>query len=50
MNWVENHTFYKANVVGDFRDNQFQNEETLELKIGAQIMFIRNDATQEKIF
>ena len=40
--------FYKANVVGDFRDNQFPNEETLELKIGAQIMFIRNDATQEK--
>lgn len=40
--------FYKANVIGDFKDSQFPNDETLELKVGAQVMFIRNDATQEK--
>lgn len=40
--------FYKANVIGDFKDSQFPNDETLELKVGAQVMFIRNDATQEQ--
>ena len=41
---------YKASVVGSFNETQFPNEETLELKIGAQIMFIRNDSTPEKKF
>ncbi len=40
--------FYKASIVGDFKDNQFPNDDVLELKVGAQIMFIRNDASQEK--
>jgi hypothetical protein len=40
--------FFKASIVGDFKDSQYPIEETLELKIGAQIMFIRNDASQEK--
>ena len=40
--------FYKASIIGDFKDTQFPNDETLELKVGAQIMFIRNDASQEK--
>ncbi len=40
--------FYKASVVGNFKENQYPNEETLELREGAQIMFIRNDATSEK--
>ncbi len=40
--------FFSASVIGDFRENNFPNEEELELKVGAQIMFIRNDASGEK--
>ena len=43
----ESHLF-KAKISGEFRENQFPNDETLELKAGAQIMFIRNDASSEK--
>lgn len=39
---------YKAEITGDFNENQYPNEEVLELKIGAQIMFIRNDASGER--
>ncbi len=40
--------FYKAKITGDFRENQYPNEETLELRVGTQIMFIRNDASSER--
>ena len=40
--------FYDAEIIGNFNENQFPNDEILELKIGAQIMFIRNDASGEK--
>lgn len=40
--------FYKAEIVGDFNENQYPNDEVLELKVGAQIMFIRNDASGER--
>lgn len=40
--------FYKAEVIGDFRETQYPNDEILELKIDAQIMFIRNDTSSEK--
>lgn len=40
--------FYKASVYGDFKESQFPNEETLELKVGAQIMFVRNDTSSDK--
>lgn len=39
---------YQAKVFGNFRENQFPNEEVLELKLGAQVMFIRNDTSQDK--
>jgi len=39
---------YEAKLFGDFKENQFPNEQFLELKVGAQIMFIRNDITGEK--
>jgi len=41
---------YKAKVWGEFKPNLFPNEETLELKEGAQIMFIRNDKDENKRF
>ena len=40
--------FFNATIKGDFKENQYPNEENLELKVGAQIMFIRNDASGEK--
>lgn len=39
---------YEARIIGDFRENQYPNEVELELKVGAQIMFIRNDASGER--
>ncbi|MCS3871275.1 ATP-dependent exoDNAse (exonuclease V) alpha subunit [Chryseobacterium ginsenosidimutans] len=39
---------YEAKLFGEFKENQFPNEQFLELKIGAQIMFIRNDISGEK--
>ncbi len=39
---------YKADVVGEFKETQYPNDEVLELKVGAQIMFIRNDTSPDK--
>ncbi|SEG41919.1 Helicase [Halpernia humi] len=41
---------YQAKIVGDFKENQYPNEDVLELKVGAQVMFIRNDATEKRYF
>lgn len=40
--------FFDAEIIGDFKENQYPNEQTLELKIGSQIMFIRNDTSPDK--
>lgn len=39
---------YEAKLFGEFKENQFPNEQFLELKVGAQVMFIRNDISGEK--
>ena len=39
---------YRANITGDFSKDKFPTDETLRLKVGAQIIFIRNDTTSEK--
>ena len=33
---------------GKFNENAFPNDENLELKVGAQVMFIKNDSSPEK--
>lgn len=38
---------YEAIVSGDFNEWQYPVEETLELKVGAQVMFIKNDYSGE---
>jgi uncharacterized protein YpbB len=43
-----NSRFYKAEIIGDFPDKIYPVEEKLELKIGAQIMFIKNDLSLDK--
>ncbi|MCL5128355.1 helix-turn-helix domain-containing protein [Algibacter sp. L4_22] len=40
--------FYKAKVEGKFPEYAFPNNEALELKVGAQVMFVKNDSNPEK--
>jgi hypothetical protein len=40
--------FFKAEVSGKFNENAYPNDEKLELKTGAQVMFIKNDSSLEK--
>ena len=40
--------FFEALIEGDFPENAFPNKERLELKIGAQVMFNKNDSSYEK--
>lgn len=39
---------FKAIISGDFREHLYPNDEALELKVGAQVMFIRNDSSEAK--
>ncbi|WP_303316959.1 helix-turn-helix domain-containing protein [Flavivirga abyssicola] len=39
---------YKAEVEGKFPEYAYPNKETLTLKVGAQVMFIKNDSSPEK--
>lgn len=41
---------YNAVVWGEFKPHLYPNDEALELKEGAQVMFIRNDIEEEKRF
>jgi hypothetical protein len=41
---------YKAEKTGDFNENNYPIEENLILKVGAQIMFIKNDPSGEQKF
>ncbi len=41
---------YKAQIIDDFPDKMFPMDSNLELKIGAQIMFLKNDLSIEKNF
>jgi len=43
-----NPSTFEAKLFGEFKENQYPNEQFLELKIGAQVMFIRNDISGEK--
>ena len=45
---TEKSHFYSAEVNGEFPPHMFPLEEQLELKIGAQVMFIKNDLSIEK--
>jgi len=45
-----NSTFYDAEITGNFPEHLFPIESRMELKIGAQVMFIKNDLSVEKDF
>jgi DNA-binding NarL/FixJ family response regulator len=40
--------FFDAKVQGEFNEYAYPNDKSLELKVGAQVMFIKNDMTAEK--
>ena len=40
--------FFDARISGEFNEYAYPNEKSLELKVGAQVMFIKNDMTSEK--
>lgn len=42
--------FYTASIEGDFREHLFPAESKLELKEGAQVMFLKNDVEGKKYF
>ncbi|WP_298556097.1 helix-turn-helix domain-containing protein [uncultured Algibacter sp.] len=39
---------YKSEVDGKFPEYAYPNKEVLELKVGAQVMFVKNDSSPEK--
>ncbi|WP_431136227.1 helix-turn-helix domain-containing protein [Psychroserpens mesophilus] len=41
---------YKAVVKGNFPEHSFPNEKVLRLKVGAQVMFVKNDSSPEKLY
>ncbi len=46
----EKSVVFKAEVHGNFPENTYPTKEELELKIGAQVMFVKNDPNPEKAF
>jgi DNA polymerase III delta prime subunit len=41
---------YTADVTGDFPPFSYPTEQHLELKTGAQVMFVKNDVSRDKLF
>ncbi|WP_083732814.1 HRDC domain-containing protein [Spirosoma montaniterrae] len=41
---------FKATIEGDFPAHAYPTEAELELKIGAQVMFIKNDISRDKLY
>ncbi|WP_375447705.1 HRDC domain-containing protein [uncultured Fibrella sp.] len=42
--------FYTATVLDDFPEHMYPTEFKLDLKVGAQVMFIKNDVSRDKLF
>jgi len=42
--------FFKAQIEGEFPEHSFPADFELHLKIGAQVMFVKNDSSREKLF
>ncbi len=41
---------FEAQISGNFPEHAYPTDQTLELKVGAQVMFVKNDSNQEKRF
>ena len=42
--------FFEARIVENFVKETFPTEQSLELKVGAQVMFVKNDSSRDKLF
>jgi tRNA uridine 5-carbamoylmethylation protein Kti12 len=42
--------YFKAEITGDFPAMSYPTEQNLELRVGAQVMFVKNDISREKLF
>jgi DNA polymerase III delta prime subunit len=42
--------FYRAEIKGDFPENLYPLPEKLELKLGAQVMFVKNDTVEKRFY
>ena len=47
---IEEPFTFEANIDGTFPENTYPTKETLTLKVGAQVMFVKNDPNPEKAF
>jgi hypothetical protein len=47
---TEKEYYFKAEVSGDFPEHIYPTMETLLLKEGAQVMFVRNDSSADKLY
>lgn len=41
---------FKASISGEFPEMSYPNAEELELKVGAQVMFVKNDSSRDKLY
>ena len=46
---LQKHLF-KATIEGDFPEYSYPTEKELELKVGAQVMFVKNDSSRDKLY
>ncbi len=42
--------YFEADVNGDYPEGAYPNDSNLELKVGAQVIFIKNDPSPEKLY
>jgi ATP-dependent exoDNAse (exonuclease V) alpha subunit len=47
---LQKHRFLPRGIEGKFPDYSYPTELELKLKIGAQVMFVKNDPSPEKLF
>ncbi|MBK8558204.1 MAG: helix-turn-helix domain-containing protein [Lewinellaceae bacterium] len=41
---------FKAEITGDFPAHAYPTDEALQIKVGAQVMFVKNDGSRDKLF
>lgn len=41
---------FECKVTGNYPENSYPNEKVLELKVGARVMFVKNDESREKTY
>ena len=51
LNAIDSETLtFNAEIIGIFPENAYPTKEVLELKVGAQVMFVKNDPSPEKLY